>query len=525
MLIFYIISYYQIININILYIYGKIYHYILEKILILWYNREVEFFDLFFYHIFERICMQTYDFIWESILKNMKGTYSEVRIRAYFQDIKIIEIESQYILLMTPTTETLDYVRGEQAVLERYVNDALGEFKVVYVYAYDRDMPNIQKIRETIRDDLLNPEQGKMPYHLTDNLNDNRQSALSNSIMPQKKVYSFDNYVVGDSNLFVYNACLAVAENPSSMWNPLLIYGPSGLGKTHLMYATTRKISELYPEKKIIYTTGEQFVIDMVEHLRKRDSSGSGFGLFREKYRKCDVLLIDDIQFIAGKNNVQEEFFHTFNTLYENQKQIIITSDRPLREIKLLDERLQYRFEMGLTADIQPPDYGLRAAIIKDKAEAIHLELSEASVNYLAEHLTKNIRQIEGALTKIYAKKCLYGYEITDELVKESVADLTTVNVSPKDIVEKVFTVVSNKYGTTKVELCSKTKKREVTEPRHICAYLISELTDYSQRQIGALLGRDRTTVINSVEVMKKQIMNDPSFEKEIKDLISEVKD
>ena len=469
--------------------------------------------------------MQTYDFIWESILTNMKGTYSEVRIKAFFKDIKIIDIESQYILLMTPTTETLEFVRGQQAVLERYVNDALGEFKVVYIYAYDRDMPNIDKIREAIKNDLKNPEQGKMPYDLTDDL-EKPKAGISNSIMPQKKAYTFENYVVGNSNLFVYNACLAVAENPSSMWNPLLIYGPTGLGKTHLMYATTRKISELYPEKKIIYITGEQFVNDMVDHLRKKDTkTGSGFAAFREKYRCCDVLLIDDIQFIAGKNNVQEEFFHTFNTLYESQKQIIITSDRPLREIKLLDERLQYRFEMGLTADIQPPDYELRAAIIKNKAEALHLDLSESSVIYLAEHLTKNIRQIEGALTKIYAKKCLYGFTVTDELVIESISDLTTINVSPKDIVEKVFTVVSNKYGTSKEEMCSKTKKREVAEPRHVCAYLISELTDYSQRQIGAFLGRDRTTIINSIEVIKKSIMNDPSFEKEIKDIISEIKD
>ena len=456
----------------------------------------------------------------------MRGTYSEVKIKAFFSNIKIVEIERQYIILMTPGTDTLDFVRGEQAVLERYVNDALGEFKVVYVFARDRDMQNLDKIREVIKKDLADPEPGKMPYDQTDYLNVSIQpERQSGSIIPAKKAYTFENYVVGNSNLFVYNACLAVAENPASMWNPLLIYGPSGLGKTHLMYATTRKISELYPEKKIIYITGEQFVNDMVDHLRKKDSSGTGFSAFREKYRRCDVLLIDDIQFIAGKSAVQEEFFHTFNTLYESQKQIIITCDRPLREIKQLDERLQYRFEMGLTADIQPPDYELRAAIIKNKAEALHLQLSEDSVVYLAEHLTKNIRQIEGALTKIYAKKVLYGKNITDELVEETVADLATVNVSPKDLVEKIFTVVSNKYGTTKEEICSKTKKRDVAEPRHVCAYLISELTDYSQRQIGAYLGRDRTTVINSIEVIKKMIMNDPSFEKDIKDLISEVKD
>ena len=254
--------------------------------------------------------MQSYNFIWNSILENMKGTYSELRVKTFFRDIKIIEIEPQYILLMTPSTDTLDYVREQQAVLERLVNDALGEFKVVYVYAYDRDMPNIEKIRAAIKHDLEYPEQGKMPYDLTDEPAPDKKN-FSGMITPPKKSYTFENYVVGNSNQFVYTACVAVAENPSSMWNPLLIYGPSGLGKTHLLYAITRRISELYREKKIVYITGEDFVNDMVEHLRKRDNTGLGFGPFREKYRKCDVLLIDDIHIIAGKSAVQEEFFHT----------------------------------------------------------------------------------------------------------------------------------------------------------------------------------------------------------------------
>ncbi|MBO4869863.1 MAG: chromosomal replication initiator protein DnaA [Clostridia bacterium] len=465
--------------------------------------------------------MQSYKFIWDSILTNMRGTYSDLRINAYFRDIEIVEIEPQYILLLTQTPKTLEFVRSQQSVLERLVHDALGEFKVVYVYCKETDGNRLDRVRAAIKHDLEFPEPGKMPYDLPDE----PEKPKTSSITPPKKSYTFENYVVGNSNQFVYSACYAVAENPSSMWNPLLIYGPSGLGKTHLLYATTKKISELYPEKKIIYITGEQFVNDMVEHLRKRDNNGLGFGPFREKYRKCDVLLIDDIQFIAGKSAVQEEFFHTFNTLYDSQKQIIITSDRPLREIKQLDERLQYRFEMGLTADIQPPDYELRAAIIKNKAEALHLSLSESSVVYLAEHLTKNIRQIEGALTKIYAKKYLYGLSVTDEMVIESVADLTTVEVSPKDLVEKIFTIVSTKYGTSKDEICSKTKKREIVEARHVCAYLIRTMTNYSQNQIGALLGRDHTTIINSIEVCKKQILNDPSFEREIKELQSEIKD
>lgn len=448
----------------------------------------------------------------------MRNVYSEIKIKAFFEKIRIVEMEPQYIILMTPDDSTLEYVRSQQTQLERIISHSLGEFKIVYVYAYDRDMPNLDQIRLDIKEDIDHPVLGRTPYMIAEERE--RQNNTNPAGIPvQKSQYTFENFVVGSSNKFVYNACLAVADSPASAWNPLFIYGPSGLGKTHLMHSISARIAKQYPELKILYLTSENFTNEVIESLRAKDTAK-----FRAKYRNCDVLLIDDIQFIAGKDTTQEEFFHTFNELYEAHKQIVISSDRPPREIKRLDERLSGRFQSGLTADIQPPDYELRMAIIRSKAEDYKLDLPESSMVYLAEHLTQNIRQIEGALTKIFAKSYLYGVAVTDELVISSVADLITYEASPKDIAEKIMSVVSARYGTTKDELRGKSKKREIVEARHVCAYLIRELTGYSLNQIGALLNRDHTTIMNSCEVTKTQIMNDPLFEKELKDIIAEVK-
>ena len=448
----------------------------------------------------------------------MRNVYPEIRIKAYFEKIRIVELEPTYILLMTPDTSTLEYVRSQQTQLERLFQQTLGEFKIVYIYAYDRDMPNLEQIKLDIQDDIDHPVLGKTPYMVAEEREKLKQSSKS---IVGKNDYTFDNFVVGSSNRFAYNACLAVADSPAAAWNPLFIYGPSGLGKTHLMHSISAKIAQQYPELKILYLTSENFMNEMIESLRTKE----GPAQFRAKYRNCDVLLIDDIQFIAGKDTTQEEFFHTFNELYEAHKQIVISSDRPPREIKRLDERLSGRFQSGLTADVQPPDYELRMAIIRSKAENYKLDIPESAMVYLAEHLTQNIRQIEGALTKIFAKSYLYGIKITDELVMNSVSDLITYEASPKDIAEKVMSVVSTRYGTTKDELKGKSKKREIVEARHVSAYLIRELAGYSLNQIGALLNRDHTTIMNSCEVVKNQIMNDPLFEKEVKDIIAEVKD
>lgn len=501
--------------------------------------------------------MQTYKSIWEAVLREMRSEFSDIKIKSWFEDISIVEIESQYIILMTATSATLDFVRSERRNLERFISAVLGEFKIVYVYAADRDLPQLSQIREDINEDLVNPQQGQTPYHLAEERYKVQKEALSGADLSRAEIlseagepkyieidsagdtkekpeqkpvpnaatrkneeYTFDSFVAGSSNRFVYNACLAVASNPSTAWNPLFVYGPSGVGKTHLLYAITNELRSHDPDMKIIYVKGEEFTNQMIASLRTKDGPAS----FREKYRTVDVLLVDDIQFIAGKVGVQEEFFHTFNALYEDRKQIILTSDKPPREIKTLEERLQTRFEMGLTADIQPPDYELRVAIILNKAQVYKLQLPQDAVVYLAENLVNNIRQIEGALKRIYARSVLYDVPVTLSMVKKSVADLITVAETPEETADRIISAVSKKYNVSTDDLKSKAKTKEVVEARHIAVYLIRKVVRLPLKQIGGIFNRDHSTIMNSVNVVDARIMSDPVYEREINDIIAQVR-
>ena len=316
-----------------------------------------------------------------------------------------------------------------------------------------------------------------------------------------------------------YAACTSVAKNPAHSYNPLFIYGPSGLGKTHLLYAITNEIHKNHPDYNIIYVKGEEFTNQMIESI--------GRGLtaqFRERYRKADVLLIDDIHFIAGKDSTQEEFFHTFNDLHEHKKQIILTSDRPAKDIQKLEERLRTRFEWGLSADIQPPDFELRIAIMKKKAEALGKDFSNEVLNFLAEKLTSNIRQMEGAIKKIIAYNFLSGEEITIPLVQKCISDLLVnsgpVKVTPEKIVEKV----AGKYGVSTDDIYSKKKSGAISNARHISIYLMRRLADLSYPQIGKVLNRDHTTVMASYKIIDTEIKNNSTLEIEINELIKEIK-
>ena len=260
--------------------------------------------------------------------------------------------------------------------------------------------------------------------------------------------YTFDNFIVGSSNKFAHAACVSVAQNPAHSYNPLFIYGPSGLGKTHLLYAITHEIHKNHPDYNIIYVKGEEFTNQMIESISKNLTSE-----FRERYRKADVLLIDDIHFIAGKDSTQEEFFHTFNDLYEHKKQIILTSDRPAKDIQKLEERLRTRFEWGLSADIQPPDFELRVAIMRKKAEALGKPFSSEVLNFLAEKLTNNIRQMEGAIKKIIAYSCLNSEEVTISLVTSCISDLLTDNGNLKITAQKIISTVAEKYNVSENDI------------------------------------------------------------------------
>ena len=330
--------------------------------------------------------------------------------------------------------------------------------------------------------------------------------------------YTFDNFIVGSSNKFAYAACTAVAQRPAHSYNPLFIYGPSGLGKTHLLYAITNEVKKNNPDYIIIYVKGEEFTNQMIESI----SHGTTVK-FREKYRKANVLLIDDVHFIAGKESTQEEFFHTFNDLYEHKKQIILTSDRPVKDIQKLEERLRTRFEWGLTADIQPPDFELRIAIMKKKAEAMGSPFPNDVLEFLAEKLTQNIRQMEGAIKKIIAYSFLSGESISVPLATSCISDLLTAGGTVKVTPEKIVAKVAAKYGVDPDDIYSKKKANDISRARHICIYLLRKISDLSYPNIGKLLNRDHSTVMSSYKIMEQEIKLDSSFEIEINDLIKEI--
>ena len=341
---------------------------------------------------------------------------------------------------------------------------------------------------------------------------------LGSTMPPFNFEYTFDNFIVGSSNKFAHAACVAVANHPAKNYNPLFIYGPSGIGKTHLLYAITNFLREKNPNVKVIYIKGEDFTNQMIDCLSRQ-----AMPEFREKYRDCDVLLIDDIQFIGGKVSTQEEFFHTFNALYEGRKQIILTSDRQPREIKTLEDRLKTRFEWGLIADIQAPDLELRIAIIKKKAEQVGVNLPEDVLTFLAENLRSNIRQIEGAIKKLGARVFLSGEKIDMDLARGCISELLGGAEPTSVTVEKIFSSVYQKYGVKKEDLVSTKRNKEIAYARHIAVYIIREVTEMSLPNIAKIFNRDHSTIISSIETIERKLITDAMLDFEIKEIVKEV--
>lgn len=344
------------------------------------------------------------------------------------------------------------------------------------------------------------------------------KTSLSESYPPFNNEYTFENFVVGNSNKFAHAACTAVAANPAREYNPLFIYGSSGLGKTHLLNAIMNEIRKNYPNVVIIYVKGDEFTNQMIESIATKSQEK-----FRAKYRKADVLLIDDIQFIAGKDSTQEEFFHTFNALYEDRKQIIMTSDRPPRDIKTLEDRLKTRFEWGLIADIQPPDFELRIAIMRNKANMIGMTLPDEVLTLIAENLKSNIRQIEGAIKRICARSFLNGDPITVELAKSCISEFIAVNDPPEITAKKIVETVSKKYGIPTDEIYGRKRTKPISNARNVSIYIIRKITSLSLTYIAQIFDRDHTTIMSAIRSVEGETRSNPLLDIEINEMIKEI--
>ncbi|MFR8003341.1 MAG: chromosomal replication initiator protein DnaA [Hydrogeniiclostridium sp.] len=333
--------------------------------------------------------------------------------------------------------------------------------------------------------------------------------------------YTFDTFIVGPSNKFAHAACMAVATKPATLYNPLFIYGNSGLGKTHLLRAIYNSISQNYPEMTIIYIKGDDFTNEMIDAIRHGTTQD-----FHERYRKADILLVDDIQFIAGKDSTQEEFFHTFNSLYEAHRQIVLTSDRPAKDIATLEERLLTRFEWGLTADVQPPDFETRIAIIRRKAELLQIDIPDVVCEYIANRVKNNIRQLEGIVKKMKAYYLLNGDMPSINTAQAAISDIMS-NEQPTPLtVEKIIEEVARTFGVSGADIRSSKRSSNISKARQMAMYVVREITQLPTASIGEEFGgRDHSTVVYSLQEMEKKINKDSRTRATAEDIIKNIRD
>ena len=475
--------------------------------------------------------MPNLDEIWGMVHKRLQTAYAKTVMDLWFNDLRLTSLTDSTATILTDSDFKRDILDTRyKAEVSRYIEETIG-FPVKLTFSSNatpiftppapkaENTDSVQQEPSVIRqqDSEIRLTDGEeLPYFST---GEGMVSKVFNQVGKYTTEYTFDNFIVGTSNKFAHAACTAVAQNPVNAYNPLFIYGHSGLGKTHLLYAITNEVSRRNPHYNIIYVKGEEFTNQMIESISRGLNTQ-----FRERYRKADMLLIDDIQFIAGREATQEEFFHTFNALYEDRKQIIMTSDRPPKEIQTLEERLRTRFEWGLIADVQPPDYELRIAIMKNKAEALGREFPNDVLEFLAEHLTNNVRQIEGAVKKISAFSYLNGSPITVSMATTCVSDLISANQPVKVTVDKIVSKVSQKYSVDIDDIYSKKRASDITKARHICVYLMRKLSDMAYKQIGSVFKKDHSTIMHSYETIENEIQHNTLLEIEINELINEIK-
>lgn len=463
------------------------------------------------------------DDLWSNVLKSLRATYAEAFIELWFNDMKLEVLNNSYAVLVNTSDLKADILTKKHLpAIKETLEELIGYSLTVVILSRQNGEPDLTKYREQSEKPVSEQAVTEEPEEEEKDDRDDPFEQASAIFPADHKKYTFDNFIVGTSNKFAYEACIAVCNEPATQFNPLFIYGESGLGKTHLLYAINNQILSKNPNASIIYVRGEDFANQLIENIRSK-SPVSFREKFRNKFRKTDILLIDDIHFIAGKESTQEEVFHTFNALYEAGKQIILTSDRPPKEIKTLEERLRTRFEGGLIVDIAPPDYELRIAIIKHKAKKLGITLEADVMDYIAENMKNNIRQLEGAVKTLAARSFLNGSVVTLDMAKECLANMIT-NFEPVNVtLDRIFYKVTQRYPVSESDLKGTKRNQEIADARHICIYIIKNMTDLSLKKIGVLFSRDHTTIMSSLKKTEKLIKEDSLLEIEIKDLMEDI--
>ena len=446
--------------------------------------------------------MDTFNEVWDVICDYLKSknedskkAISDVAYNAWIKTIEPVglDFEKSYIVLSVPNKLNKTVIENSYIEILKIASEEVFGKKfdfLIEVAGDDTTKETLQKISRTPEED-------------TDNSYGDE--------------YTFENFVVGKSNDLAYKACVAVAKDPAGLevQNPLFIYGNSGLGKTHLLYAIKNVINKNYPSKKIIYVKGEDFTNELIDSLSKKTADK-----FRDKYRTVDVLLVDDIQFIAGKEATQEEFFHTFNTLYEAKKQIVFTSDVPPREMKTLEDRLKSRFEWGLLADIQPPDIETRITIINKKAEQLNIEIPYNISELIASKIKTNIRKLEGAVKKLHAKNLLNNEKISVKMAHEVIAELQSEDVAVEITLDTIVEEVARTFNVTPEEIKSSNRRANLSKARQIAIYLVKDITNMSMEQIGnEFNGRHHSTIVYTCQQVEKNMEFDPKVKEMIRDI------
>ncbi len=441
------------------------------------------------------------DEIWNKILDKMTHDYGviEVSCEIWLRPLKLLRMTEDTLIIYIPNTmvaEALNYIDKQyKALLKNAAAEVIGHIYEIELtreaLPVEHSAPTAPVSSPNFEDSNLNPK------------------------------YTFETFVVGSNNNFAYNACLAVAETPGSTYNPLFLYGGVGLGKTHLMHSIGNYIMQKDPSKKVLYITSEEFMNEVIEAIRKGNIDNHSMKKVREKYRNVDILLLDDVQFIIGKESTQEEFFHTFNALHGSNKQIVLTSDKHPKELETLEERLRSRFESGLSTDIGAPDFETRVAILRKKVKTDNFELDDEVIQYIAKNIKSNIRELEGALNKLIAKKRLDLSidEIDIDLAKDILQDIIHPDQPKQITVEMIIKIVCEHFNVPQTDIYSKKRSKDISQTRFIIMYLSRQMTDKTMKEIGQILNKDHSTIIHGLKEMDKKLTTDENLRKTVETL------